>query len=71
MKAKKKPLATKTLSDLGIDSSEVGPDARKIRIISMEMPPEREPGKIINGDLDTEGKAKELVRVLKEEVKIL
>ncbi len=71
MKAKKKPLATKTLADLGIDASEVGPDARKIKLVSMEMPPEREPGRIIDGDLDTDGKAKELVRILKEEIKIL
>ncbi len=71
MKAKKKPLANKTLADLGIDSSEVGPDARKLELIRMEMPPERQPGRIIDGDLDIEGKAKELVRVLKEEVKII
>lgn len=71
MKAKKKPLATKTLSDIGLEASDVGAEARKINLVRMEMPPERAPGRIIDGDLETEGKAKELVRVLKEEIKVI
>ncbi len=71
MKAKKKPLDVKKLADLGLDPEECGADAAKIRLVSLEMPPERKPGRIINGDLDTEGKAKELVRVLREEAKVI
>jgi len=71
MKAKKKPLAAKKLSDLGLDSSECGSGAAKISIISLEMPPQRTPGRIIDGDLDTLGKAQELVRALHEEAKVI
>lgn len=71
MKAKKKPLAVKKLADLGIDSSECGPDAAKIKITGMEMPPQRAPGRIIDGDLETAGKAQELVRALHEEAKVI
>jgi electron transfer flavoprotein beta subunit len=71
MKAKKKPLATKTLADLGLDASEFVPEKAKVRVLSLEMPPERAPGRIINGGLDTEGKARELVRVLHEEAKVI
>ncbi len=71
MKAKKKPLEVKTLADLGLDASECGAEAAKIRMVSLEMPPERQPGRIINDGLDTEGKAVELVRVLREEAKVI
>jgi electron transfer flavoprotein beta subunit len=71
MKAKKKPLANKKLADLGLDSSEFGPGAARIRISSLEMPPQRAAGRVINGDLDTAGKARELVRVLHEEAKVI
>lgn len=71
MKAKKKPLAFKTLSDLDIDPSRCGPNASKIRITALDMPPARKPGRIINGDLDTVGKARELVRLLHEEAKVI
>ncbi len=71
MKAKKKPLDIKKLADLGLDPAEFGPDAARIRITSLEMPPERAAGRIIDGDLDTEGKAKELARVLREEAKVI
>ncbi len=66
MKAKKKPLDTKTLSDLGIEV-----DEPRLKLVKLEMPPEREPGRIIDGDLDTQGKAKELLRLLHEEAKVI
>ncbi|MGV8074619.1 MAG: electron transfer flavoprotein subunit beta/FixA family protein [Syntrophobacteraceae bacterium] len=71
MKAKKKPLAVKTLSDLGLDASQCGAQAAKIRITAIELPPQRSAGRIINGGLDTQGKAKELVRALREEAKAI
>lgn len=71
MKAKKKPLAMKKLADLGLDASQCGPEAAKIRITSLEVPPQRTAGRIIDGGLDTQGKARELVRALHEEAKVI
>jgi electron transfer flavoprotein beta subunit len=71
MKARKKLLDTKKLAGLGIDGSLVGPGAAKIRIASIEMPPQRAVGRIIEGGLDTGGKAAELVRALHEEAKVI
>lgn len=71
MKAKKKPLAMKKLADLGLDASQFGPGAAKIRTVSLEMPPQRAAGRIIDGGLDTAGKAAELVRALHEEAKVI
>ena len=71
MKAKKKPLAVKKLSDLGLDASECGAEAAKVRITSFEVPPERAAGRIIDGGLDAAGKAVELVRALHEEAKVI
>jgi len=71
MKAKKKPLAVKKLDDLGLTAAECGEEAAKIKMSSLEMPPTRLAGRIINGDLDTEGKARELVRALSKEAKVI
>lgn len=70
MKAKKKPLEEKTLADLGIDPSQVGEGARKLQIMELMPPPQREAGKIIDGET-SEAKAAELVRLLHEEAKII
>jgi len=71
MKAKKKPLSIKKLPDLGLDPADFTPEKARIRIISMEMPPVRKAGKIVNGGLETEGKAKELAKFLREEAKVI
>jgi electron transfer flavoprotein beta subunit len=70
MKAKKKPLAQKSLTDLGVDASEVGEASAKCRIMSLTFPPERSPGRIIEGET-AEAKAAELVRLLAEEAKVI
>jgi electron transfer flavoprotein beta subunit len=70
MKAKKKPLEEKTLADLGLDTSQVGEGARKLKIMELTPPPQRESGKIIDGETPEE-KAAELVRVLHEEAKLI
>jgi electron transfer flavoprotein beta subunit len=64
MKAKKKPVDVKTAADLGVS---VDP---KTVVKEMTLPPARQAGKIITGD-DAAAKAKELARVLHEEVKIV
>jgi electron transfer flavoprotein beta subunit len=71
MKAKKKPLAIKNLSETGHDPGQFGRNSAKILITSLEPPPQRPAGRIINGNLDSEGKARELVRALHDEAKVI
>jgi len=68
MKAKKKPLDIKSLSDIGIDTSEIGEP--KSKILAMKLPPEREGGRIIKGD-SSQSIAAELVNALHVEAKVL
>ena len=71
VKARKKPVDMKTLRELGLDPADFGPEKAKIRIASMESPPERKAGKIIDAGLDMAGKAKELARLLREEARVI
>ena len=68
MKAKKKPIDVKTLADIGIDSVQIGRPLT--RITAMKPPPDRKGGIKIKGD-SARAKAAELVRVLREEAKVL
>jgi len=70
MKAKKKPLEEKTLADLGLDPAEFGEGARKAKILEIIPPPERQAGKIIEGETAQE-KAAELARLLHDEAKVI
>jgi electron transfer flavoprotein beta subunit len=69
MKAKKKPLEVKKLADLGLSPDQVGAGAAKVTVASLELPVARQAGVMVPGD--TAGKAKELVRLLHEEAKII
>jgi electron transfer flavoprotein beta subunit len=69
MKAKKKPLEVKKLADIGLAADQVGAAAAKVKVSSLEMPTPRQAGVMVPGD--TAGKAKELVRLLHEEAKII
>ncbi|MBF0260013.1 MAG: electron transfer flavoprotein subunit beta/FixA family protein [Desulfamplus sp.] len=64
MKAKKKPVNTILLSDLGIEES-----SGKSRLVKLESVPERSGAKMIQGDVQTQ--VTELVRILKEDEKVL
>ncbi|MDH5721100.1 MAG: electron transfer flavoprotein subunit beta/FixA family protein [Spirochaetia bacterium] len=64
MASKKKPIDTKTFEDLGIKAES------KIEVLGFSPPPERPAGKIIEGE-DAAAKAKELARLLHEEVKVI
>jgi electron transfer flavoprotein beta subunit len=64
MKAKKKPLETKSLADLGIERDD------KIEIAAINPPPERAPGKQIEGETPDE-LAANLAKALREEAKVL
>lgn len=70
MKAKKKPLDVKTIADLGIDPASVGSDNRKVKIKSLNFPPERQAVRMIEGD-SAGAIGDELVRVLHEETKVI
>jgi electron transfer flavoprotein beta subunit len=68
MKAKKKPLETKTLKDIGLDAAGIG--TPKIKVISLKYPPERKGGKMIQGETAAD-KARALVKALHEEAKVV
>jgi electron transfer flavoprotein beta subunit len=70
MKAKKKPLQTRSLTDIGVDANQVGAEGAKCSIQRLSFPPERAPGQIISGETPEE-KAAELVRRLREEAKVI
>ena len=67
MKAKKKPLATKSLADLGVDAASLQPATS---VAALQPPPERKGGRIIEGETAAD-KAVELVKLLSEEAKVL
>lgn len=64
LKARKKPVDVKDAAGLGI-SIDV-----KAKVAKTSPPPARSPGKIVGGD-DPAAKAKELVRLLREEAKVI
>lgn len=67
MKAKKKPIEVKTLSDIGLDKGALAP---KTQIRKMSPPPERSGGRIIDGE-STGEKVETLVKALRDEVKVI
>ncbi len=66
MAAKKKPVRVLDLAGLGLDAAAVAP---KVKVTAMELPPARPAVRMIEGDPDTQ--AKELVRLLHEEAKVV
>jgi len=70
MKAKKKEVKSVKVADLGLDSSAVGAAGAKTKIIKMYSPPQREAGKIIEGET-AEETAPKLAKLLREEAKAI
>jgi electron transfer flavoprotein beta subunit len=68
MAAKKKPVAEKKLAELGVP--EADPANAKTRWLKLELPPARQAVKLIPAD-DPAAAAKELVRLLREEAKVI
>lgn len=64
MKAKKKPLKELTLQDLNLSA-----ENSKVTLTDYELPKEKEPCKFIEGDVSAQ--AAELIRLLREEAKVL
>ena len=67
MKAKKKPLETKSLADIGLDAAGLQP---KAVIKALSTPPVRKGGRIIEGD-SVPAKVAQLVKALREEAKVI
>jgi electron transfer flavoprotein beta subunit len=66
MAAKKKPLQVVDAAGLGLDAAALAP---RVRVTALELPPPRPAVKMIEGDPDTQ--AKELIRLLHEEAKVI
>jgi electron transfer flavoprotein beta subunit len=66
MGAKKKPIQVRDLAALGLDAAAVAP---KVTVTAMELPPARPPVRMIEGDPETQ--ARELIRLLHEEAKVV
>lgn len=66
MAAKTKPIETLSLEALGLTADEVKP---RVRVTATAPPPQRQAGRIVAGDAATA--AKELVRLLREEAKVI
>ncbi|MGE4232421.1 MAG: electron transfer flavoprotein beta subunit/FixA family protein [Bacteriovoracia bacterium] len=64
MKAKKKEIKTYKMADLGVSESD-----RRIKLSNLRLPPAKLAGKKLSGD--TAAQVKELVRLLREEAKVL
>jgi len=68
MAAKKKPIAEKKLAELGVP--EADPAQAKTRWRKLELPPARQAVKLVPAD-DPAAAGKELVRLLREEAKVI
>lgn len=66
MKAKKKPLETLDLEDLDLEEEDVAP---KTKTIDRYLPPAKQAGRKLEGDLDQQ--VSELVTLLKNEAKVI
>ncbi len=69
MAVKKKVIPEWSLADLGVDAASVDAESASIRIFDVAPPPPRSAGKILEGD--PRDAARELVRLLREEAKVI
>jgi electron transfer flavoprotein beta subunit len=68
MAAKKIPIDTKSVSDLGVDESDVY--NKRVVLVSIELPPEKSGGRKVDG-ADPAAAAKEIIKYIREEAKAL
>jgi electron transfer flavoprotein beta subunit len=66
MAAKKKTIETKDAAALGLSAADLAP---RTRVTALELPSARPPVRMVAGDVDTQ--VKELLRLLREEAKVL
>ncbi|MGH9867587.1 MAG: electron transfer flavoprotein subunit beta/FixA family protein [Candidatus Polarisedimenticolia bacterium] len=69
MAAKKKPLDEMNAAALKVDPAGVGAAGARVKITKLELPPPKQPGKIFKDDAETS--AREVVRLLHEEAKVI
>jgi electron transfer flavoprotein beta subunit len=67
--ARNKPFTQWTVADVGLDAGETGAAGAKMEVVEVAPPPERPPGRIIVGE--PADAAAELVRLLREEAKVI
>jgi electron transfer flavoprotein beta subunit len=68
MAAKKIPIDTKSVADLGLADADIF--NQRVVVVSMEMPPEKSGGRKIDGS-DPAAAAKEILKYIREEAKAL
>jgi electron transfer flavoprotein beta subunit len=67
--ARKKPFNEWTVGDVGLEAGEVGTAGAKVQIVEVTPPPERPPGRIVEGE--PEEAAREVVHLLRDEAKVI
>jgi electron transfer flavoprotein beta subunit len=67
--ARKKPFTLWSVGDVGLEAGQVGAAGAKLEVIEVMPPPERPPGRVITGE--PAEAAKEVVRLLREEAKVI
>jgi electron transfer flavoprotein beta subunit len=67
--ARKKPFTQWKVGDVGLEAGEVGSAGRMVEVVEVTPPPERPPGRIIEGE--PADAASEVVRLLREEAKVI
>ncbi|HEY2829455.1 MAG TPA: electron transfer flavoprotein subunit beta, partial [Thermoanaerobaculia bacterium] len=68
MAAKKVPIETKSVADLGLSDSDVF--NQRVKVVSLELPPEKSGGRKIDGS-DANAAAGEILKYIREEAKAL
>lgn len=69
MQAKRKSYPVKSLADLGLSADQAGGAGAKVKLAGFSPPPARPAGRILQGDAAST--AAELVRLLRDEAKVL
>ncbi|MGD2205907.1 MAG: electron transfer flavoprotein subunit beta/FixA family protein [Anaerolineae bacterium] len=67
--ARRKPFNTWAPGDVGLDAGEVGAAAARLEVIEVTPPPERPPGRIVEGE--PAEAAKKVVHLLRDEAKVI
>jgi electron transfer flavoprotein beta subunit len=67
--ARKKPFVQFTVADVGLEASSVGAAGAMLEVVEVVPPPERPQGRIVQGE--PAEAAKEVVRLLREEAKVI
>ncbi len=67
--ARSKPFTLWSVGDVGLDAGQVGAAGAKLQVVEVLPPPERPPGRIVAGE--PAEAAKEVVRLLREEAKVI